>query len=53
MGQYAAQCMCNKADDYGTDMHFELFAHITRFFGYKVSESKEEGKKVKERYYYT
>ena len=36
MGVYAAQNMCNCADNYGTEMKFELFTHITRFFGYKV-----------------
>ena len=36
MGIYAAQCMCGKAADYGMDAQFELFSHMTRFFGYKV-----------------
>mmetsp|Transcript_11237 Transcript_11237/g.18872 ORF Transcript_11237/g.18872 Transcript_11237/m.18872 type:complete len:229 (+) Transcript_11237:271-957(+) len=36
MGLLAAQVMCGKVDDYGTEMQFELFAHVTRFFGYKV-----------------
>jgi hypothetical protein len=37
MGIYAAQCMCGLENEYGTDTHLELFAHITRFFGFKVS----------------
>jgi hypothetical protein len=36
MGTFAAQCMCGQQDDYGTDSQLELFAHITRFFGFKV-----------------
>ena len=36
MGTYAAQCMCNKNDALGGDMFFEIFAHVTRFFGHKV-----------------
>eukprot|EP01038_Epipyxis_sp_PR26KG_P011956 gene11956-16004_t len=36
MGSYAAQCMCEVNDDYGLDSHFQIFAHLTRFFGYKV-----------------
>ena len=38
MGHYAAKCML--ADTQGTDIHmdfcFELFAHVTKFFNYKV-----------------
>ena len=46
MGQYAAQCMydlnvkelCSKSlvEPVANDMVFEVFAHVTRFFGYKV-----------------
>jgi len=36
MGMYAAQCMMNVEEDYGIDSQFELFAHMTRFFGYRV-----------------
>lgn len=36
MGTYVAQCMCKVEEDYGIDQHLELFAHVTRFFGYKV-----------------
>lgn len=28
--------MCDCADQYGLDSQFDLFTHITRFFGYKV-----------------
>lgn len=34
---YVAQCMAGVEEDYGLDSHLELFSHITRFFGYKVS----------------
>lgn len=37
MGIYAAQSMVDRIDDFGMDAKFELFTHITRFFGYKVS----------------
>lgn len=33
---YAAQEMCGRAEDFGIEMKFELFSHMTRFFGYKV-----------------
>lgn len=36
MGAYAAQCMTGVQEEYGLDSFFELFAHITRFFGHKV-----------------
>lgn len=36
MGTYAAQCMCGQNEDLGGDMFFEIFAHVTRFFGHKV-----------------
>ena len=39
MGILAAQCMtadCDKACDMFAGVHFELFAHITHFFGLKV-----------------
>lgn len=35
-GIYAAHCMLGVEDSYGSDYFFELFAHVTRFFGYKV-----------------
>lgn len=38
MGVYAAQCMSGRQEDFGIDTKFELFAHITRFFGYKVHD---------------
>ena len=39
MGAYAAKCMVahTQGDDVTQDFCFELFAHITRFFNYKVS----------------
>jgi thioredoxin reductase len=37
MGTYAAQTLCGRADEFGMDAQFDLFAHITRFFGYKVT----------------
>jgi thioredoxin reductase len=37
MGTYAAQTLCGRAEEFGMDAQFDLFAHITRFFGYKVS----------------
>lgn len=36
MGLFAAQCMAGVQEDYGVDTHLELFAHVTRFFGFKV-----------------
>lgn len=36
MGIYAAQGMSGRGDDFGIDGKFELFAHVTRFFGYKA-----------------
>lgn len=36
MGTLAAQSMLQVQHEYGVSMHFELFAHITRFFGRKV-----------------
>mmetsp|Transcript_17403 Transcript_17403/g.16735 ORF Transcript_17403/g.16735 Transcript_17403/m.16735 type:complete len:173 (+) Transcript_17403:1-519(+) len=36
MGLYAAQCLCGDQDNHGGDFAFEIFAHATRFFGYKV-----------------
>lgn len=38
MGQYSAQAMLDRHEDYGLDAHFEIFTHITRFFGYKASD---------------
>lgn len=36
MGIYSAHCMLGIADSMASDFFFELFAHVTRFFGYKV-----------------
>jgi hypothetical protein len=36
MGMLAAHSMCGRIDDFGIDTKFELFSHVTRFFGYKV-----------------
>lgn len=36
MGAVAAQSMCGELSNYGLTVQLELFAHITRFFGYKV-----------------
>ena len=36
MGIYAAHCMSNMQDNFGSDFFLELFAHVTRFFGFKV-----------------
>ena len=38
MGAYAAKCMVAHSDgeDIAQDFCFELFAHATRFFGFKV-----------------
>ena len=37
MAIYCAQYLCGLSEDYGTETQLEVFAHITRFFGYKVS----------------
>ncbi len=39
MGSYAAKCMVAEAQVEPIDMDFcfELFAHVTRFFNYKVN----------------
>lgn len=40
MGHYAAKCMAadmtGQLDDIQMDFCFELFAHVTKFFDYKV-----------------
>ena len=38
MGSYAAKCMVAKTrnEDIPMDFCFELFAHVTNFFNYKV-----------------
>mmetsp|Transcript_4853 Transcript_4853/g.13607 ORF Transcript_4853/g.13607 Transcript_4853/m.13607 type:complete len:151 (-) Transcript_4853:50-502(-) len=36
MGAYAGQCMAGVAADHGLSFQFELFTHVTRFFGMKV-----------------
>ena len=37
MGTYAAHCMAGKADELASGFNFELFTHVTRFLGKKVS----------------
>ena len=39
MGSYAARSMAAalKGEDITLDICFELFAHVTKFFGYKVT----------------
>lgn len=37
-GIYAAHCMCGMKDEFGSDMAFEIFTHVTRFLGKKVSQ---------------
>lgn len=41
MGWYAAKCMAADAlgESVDQDFCFELFAHVTKFFNYKVSVS--------------
>ena len=36
MGLLAAHSALGVVDEYGIDMQFEMFAHLTRFFGYKA-----------------
>lgn len=36
MGLLAAHSMLGRVEEFGMEMQFELFAHVTRFFGYKV-----------------
>jgi len=37
MGRYAAHCMCGDVqDELGIWINFEIFSHITNFFGQKV-----------------
>lgn len=36
MGTHAARCIAGRADDLGSGFAFELFTHVTRFFGKKV-----------------
>lgn len=38
MGIYAAQCMTEQQERHGGDFFFDIFAHVTRFFGYKVRD---------------
>ena len=42
MGVYAAHCMAGMAEDRGADMAFEMFTHVTRFLGKKVSEKENK-----------
>ncbi|GAB5034528.1 pyridine nucleotide-disulfide oxidoreductase domain-containing protein 1 [Nannochloropsis oceanica] len=37
MARYAARCMAGLVDELGSGFAFELFAHMTRFFGFKVA----------------
>ena len=41
MGHYAGKCMIahNSGEDIYVDFCFELFSHVTKFFGYKVGYS--------------
>jgi hypothetical protein len=43
MGYYAAKCMAAASMGHPIDMDFsfELFAHVTKFFNYKVRWSRE------------
>lgn len=43
MGWYAAKCMAAASLGHSIDMDFsfELFAHITKFFNYKVTWLRE------------
>jgi len=36
MGQYMAYSLADRSDDLDLGLHFEIFAHVTHFFGYKV-----------------
>lgn len=36
MGRYAAQCMRGQQEEHGGSAGLTLFAHLTRFFGFKV-----------------
>ena len=42
MGAYSAQCMVadSNGEESDLDICFELFTHITKFFGYKVRSCK-------------
>jgi NADPH-dependent 2,4-dienoyl-CoA reductase/sulfur reductase-like enzyme len=37
MALYAARCMAGVVDELGAGFSFELFAHMTRFFGFRVA----------------
>ncbi len=37
MARYAARCMADQVDELGSGFAFELFAHMTRFFGFRVA----------------
>lgn len=37
MAVYAARCMADQVDELGSGFAFELFAHMTRFFGFQVA----------------
>ena len=43
MGHYAAKCMYNHLHNQPVymDICFELFSHVTKFFGFKVGVSIE------------
>lgn len=36
MGSYAAYCMLDRGDELEAGDNFELFTHVTKFFGYQV-----------------
>lgn len=36
MGLLAAHSALDVVEEYGLDMQFDMFAHLTRFFGHKV-----------------
>ena len=40
MGIYDAQCMTGHQEHHGGDFFFDIFAHVTRFFGYKVRDKQ-------------
>ena len=46
MGAYAAKCMVAKTnhEDIPMDFCFEMFAHVTRFFNYKVRNLQYDAK---------
>jgi hypothetical protein len=45
MGRFAAQCISGVGHQLGGSFAFEIFGHITRFFGYKVHTLQQAMKK--------